>query len=35
MVHRLDQETSGAMIVAKNPVVVPILDRLISTAKLL
>lgn len=30
MVHRLDQMTSGAMLVAKNPVVVPILDRLIS-----
>lgn len=30
MVHRIDQETSGAVIVAKNPVVVPILDRLIS-----
>ncbi|MGG7011567.1 UNVERIFIED_CONTAM: RluA family pseudouridine synthase [Limosilactobacillus fermentum] len=34
MVHRLDQETSGAMIVAKNPVVVPILDRLISTGEI-
>ncbi|RRK10642.1 RluA family pseudouridine synthase [Lactiplantibacillus garii] len=31
MVHRLDQMTSGAMVVALNPVVVPILDRLIST----
>ncbi|WP_283587588.1 RluA family pseudouridine synthase [Limosilactobacillus viscerum] len=30
MVHRLDQETSGAMVVAKNPVVVPVLNRLIS-----
>ncbi|BDZ31604.1 RluA family pseudouridine synthase [Lactiplantibacillus sp. WILCCON 0030] len=30
MVHRLDQMTSGAMLVALNPVVVPILDRLIS-----
>lgn len=30
MIHRLDQMTSGAMIVALNPVVVPILDRLIS-----
>lgn len=30
MVHRLDQQTSGALIVAKNPVVVPILDRLIA-----
>lgn len=27
MVHRIDQATSGAVIVAKNPVVVPILDR--------
>lgn len=34
MVHRLDQETSGAMIVAKNPVVVPILNRLISDGKI-
>lgn len=31
MVHRIDQQTSGALIVAKNPVVVPILDRLISS----
>lgn len=30
IVHRLDQQTSGALIVAKNPIVVPILDRLIS-----
>jgi len=30
MVHRLDQMTSGAMLIALNPVVVPILDRLIS-----
>ncbi|ETY73552.1 RluA family pseudouridine synthase [Lactiplantibacillus fabifermentans] len=30
MVHRLDQMTSGAMLVALNPIVVPILDRLIS-----
>lgn len=34
MVHRLDQETSGTMIVAKNPVVVPILDRLMSAGLL-
>lgn len=34
MVHRLDQQTSGAMIVAKNPVVVPILDRLISNGQI-
>lgn len=27
MVHRIDQATSGAVIVAKNPIVVPILDR--------
>ena len=31
MVHRLDMETSGALIIAKNPVVVPILNRQIST----
>lgn len=31
MVHRIDQQTSGAVIIAKNPVVVPILDRLISS----
>lgn len=30
MVHRIDQQTSGALIIAKSPVVVPILDRLIS-----
>lgn len=30
-VHRLDQFTSGALLVAKNPVVVPILNRQIST----
>lgn len=34
MVHRIDQQTSGAMIVAKNPVVVPILDRLISSGRI-
>lgn len=34
MVHRLDQETSGAMIVAKNPVVVPVLNRLISSGQI-
>lgn len=34
MVHRLDRQTSGAMIVAKNPVVVPILDRLIAQGKI-
>lgn len=31
MVHRLDMETSGALIVAKNPVVVPILNQQISS----
>lgn len=31
MVYRLDQATSGAMIVAKNPIFVPILNRLLST----
>lgn len=30
MVHRIDLQTSGAVIVAKNPVVVPVLNRLIS-----
>lgn len=30
MVHRIDQQTSGAVVIAKNPVVVPILDRLIA-----
>ena len=30
MVHRLDQETSGAMIVAKNPLVVPVLNQFIA-----
>lgn len=30
IVHRLDQQTSGALIIAKNPVVVPILTRLIK-----
>lgn len=34
MVHRIDQETSGALIVAKNPVVVPILDRLIASGRI-
>jgi len=34
MVHRLDQLTSGAMLVALNPVVVPILDRLISSKQI-
>ena len=30
IVHRLDQQTSGALIIAKNPAVVPILVRLIG-----
>ncbi|WP_105956590.1 RluA family pseudouridine synthase [Apilactobacillus quenuiae] len=30
MIHRLDQETSGAIIVGKNPAVVPILVKLIK-----
>ncbi|MFC6182271.1 RluA family pseudouridine synthase [Lactiplantibacillus daowaiensis] len=34
MVHRLDQMTSGAMLVALNPIVVPILDRLISSKQI-
>lgn len=33
MVHRLDKETSGAVIVAKNPVVVPILDKRIAAGQ--
>lgn len=34
MVHRIDQFTSGAVVIAKNPVVVPILDRLISSKQI-
>lgn len=34
MVHRIDQATSGAMIVAKTPIVVPILDRLIARGQI-
>ncbi len=34
MVHRLDRQTSGALIVAKNPVVVPVLDRLIAEGQI-
>lgn len=34
MVHRLDMATSGAMIVAKTPLVVPILDRLIADKRI-
>lgn len=34
MVHRLDQATSGAVVIAKNPVVVPILDRRISQGQM-
>lgn len=30
IVHRLDQATSGALIIAKNPIVVPILNQLIA-----
>lgn len=30
MVHRLDKETSGALIIAKNPIVVPMLDQMIA-----
>ena len=30
MVHRIDRDTSGAVIVAKNPVVVPILNQLLA-----
>lgn len=34
MVHRIDRETSGLVIVAKNPVVVPILNRMIAEKKI-
>lgn len=34
MIHRLDQQTSGALIVGKNPVVVPILVRLIKDKRI-
>lgn len=30
IIHRLDQATSGALIIAKNPIVVPILNQLIA-----
>lgn len=31
MVHRLDQATSGAVLIAKNPLVVPLLNRQLAT----
>lgn len=34
MVHRLDRATSGLVIVAKNPIVVPILNRLIKEKRI-
>ncbi|MEJ6400071.1 RluA family pseudouridine synthase [Nicoliella sp. Es01] len=34
IIHRLDQQTSGAIIFGKNPSVVPILTRLISTKQI-
>jgi 23S rRNA pseudouridine1911/1915/1917 synthase len=34
MVHRLDLQTSGALIVAKNPIVVPVLNRLIADGQI-
>lgn len=34
IVHRLDKQTSGAVIVAKNPVVVPILDKRIAAGEI-
>lgn len=34
MVHRIDLQTSGAVIVAKNPIVVPILNRFISQGQI-
>lgn len=33
MVHRLDKETSGAILFAKNPVVLPILGRMLEKKK--
>ncbi|GMA69923.1 pseudouridine synthase [Leuconostoc litchii] len=35
MVHRIDRATSGLVIVAKNPVVVPILDRMLADKKII
>lgn len=34
MVHRLDLQTSGALIVAKNPIIVPVLNRLIADGQI-
>ena len=34
MVHRIDQQTSGAVLIAKTPIVVPLLDRLISSRQI-
>ncbi|MCL5458144.1 RluA family pseudouridine synthase [Loigolactobacillus coryniformis] len=34
VVHRLDRDTSGAIVIAKNPVVLPILNRLISSKRI-
>lgn len=33
IVHRLDQETSGVMLFAKNPLILPVLDRLLESKK--
>ncbi|QIL45717.1 RluA family pseudouridine synthase [Vagococcus coleopterorum] len=34
VVHRLDQETSGALIFAKNPLILPILDKLFEAKEI-
>lgn len=34
MVHRLDGATTGALIIAKNPVVVPMLDQMLQTKEI-
>ena len=34
VVHRLDKETSGAIVFAKNPFVLPILGRLLETKQI-
>lgn len=34
IIHRLDKETSGAVIVAKNPIVVPIIDKRMAAGEI-
>ena len=34
VVHRLDKETSGALVFAKNPFVLPVLNRLLEDKKI-